>query len=108
MITITDQQVDEQSGEISVKFRVQPYRDGVFKWSPDHTVKQIMLMGIKVGDLLSGEVVCNKPNFSKQYTYKFAPVAAKIVKKEEKIIDKPKEQVIIKKTRSRKTKSVGG
>ena len=108
MIRVINQKTDEESGRIKVTIAPQPLREGVIKWTPEHTAEIIRSMGVEVGELLNGDQVCNKPNFPNQYTFTFSPIVEKVVKKQEKSVDKIEEPVIIKKTRSRKTKSSGG
>jgi|15BtaG_2_1085339.scaffolds.fasta_scaffold00179_23 hypothetical protein len=103
MIEIINKSVNQENGEISVSLKPQPIKKGVIKLTR-HQVADIISSTIEVGELVGGQTVCNKVNFPTDYTFTFKP----LVKKEKKIIDKPKEPVMLKKTRTRKPKTTGG
>jgi len=104
MIEITEHTTDESTGNISVSFRIHKDCEGVFKWTRHRAAEHIRSAGVKVGDIISGEDVCNKPNFPSNYVFTFKPVKTKT----QKTVDKAEEKVTLKKTRSRKAKNTTG
>jgi hypothetical protein len=106
MIEITEKTTDKDTGNVSVSFRIDKNQRNIFKWTRNKAAEQIRAMGVDVGEMLSGEDVCNKPNFPSQYIFVFK--SNKLELKQEKDVDKPEETVILKKARSRKPKKTTG
>jgi len=108
MIKITSVFTDEKANLITVAFKTLENM-ATFKLTRHEAASLISRDAqtqhdTKLGELVSGVDVSNKPNFPNHYVFTFQLPAEK---KQEKIVDKAEKKVTLK-SRSRKPKTTGG